>query len=114
MLNLLHYDKSSLLAGKLYAVLTRKYTKGRDIFDLFWYLSSPTWQEPNLIMLNNALRQTGWTGEVITKNNWRTIINQHLQTLDWSKISRDVEPFLEPNFDTQLLSQENLERVLLK
>ena len=30
MLNLLHYDRASLLAGKLHAVLSRKYTKGRD------------------------------------------------------------------------------------
>lgn len=60
MLNLLHYDKSSLLAGKLHAVLTRKYTKGRDLYDLMWYLSDPTWPAPNLIQLNNALKQTGW------------------------------------------------------
>ncbi|MBN1351099.1 nucleotidyl transferase AbiEii/AbiGii toxin family protein [candidate division KSB1 bacterium] len=39
MLNIQHYDKSSLLAGKLYALFARKYVKGRDVYDLFWYLS---------------------------------------------------------------------------
>lgn len=38
MLNLQHYDAASLLAGKLHAVLSRKYTKGRDLYDLAWYL----------------------------------------------------------------------------
>jgi len=27
-----------LLAGKLHAILQRAYTKGRDIYDLLWYL----------------------------------------------------------------------------
>ncbi len=36
-LNLCHHDKASLLAGKLHAVLHRKWTKGRDLYDLVWY-----------------------------------------------------------------------------
>jgi len=60
LLNLLHYDKASLFAGKLHAVLMRKYTKGRDLFDPAWYLSDPDWPEPNLPLLNNALQQSGW------------------------------------------------------
>lgn len=35
----LSYDINSLFAGKLHALLSRKYTKGRDLFDLGWYLS---------------------------------------------------------------------------
>ena len=34
-----YYDLPSLMAGKLHAVLTRKHTKGRDWYDLAWYLS---------------------------------------------------------------------------
>jgi hypothetical protein len=34
-----HYDLPSLLAGKLHAAITRKYAKGRDWYDLLWYLS---------------------------------------------------------------------------
>ena len=34
-----HHDLPSLMAGKIAAVLTRKYTKGRDWYDLAWYLS---------------------------------------------------------------------------
>ena len=38
-LNLQHHDRASLFAGKLHAVLQRVYAKGRDIFDLWWYLA---------------------------------------------------------------------------
>ena len=44
----------------------RLYVKGRDLYDLFWYLSQPEWPEPNLVLLNNALQQTGWDGELLT------------------------------------------------
>jgi len=36
---LMHHDRQSLFAGKLHAVLTRQYTKGRDLYDLAWYLA---------------------------------------------------------------------------
>ncbi len=62
MFQIQHHDKASLLSGKLHAFLQRSYTKGRDIYDLLWYLSDPAWPQPNLILLNNALAQTGWPG----------------------------------------------------
>jgi predicted nucleotidyltransferase component of viral defense system len=59
-LQLQHHDRASLLAGKLHAVLQRPYLKGRDVYDLMWYLSDPDWPAPNLTLLSNALQQTGW------------------------------------------------------
>ena len=29
----------------------RSYTKGRDLYDLIWYLSDPEWPPPNLLLL---------------------------------------------------------------
>ena len=83
MLNLLHYDRSSLLAGKLHAILTRKYTKGRDLYDLSWYLSDSSWPHPNFVLHNNALRQTRWNGPLVTPENWREIIKRKLVDIDW-------------------------------
>jgi predicted nucleotidyltransferase component of viral defense system len=34
-----HHDLPSLFAGKLHAILARPYAKGRDWFDLVWYLT---------------------------------------------------------------------------
>jgi len=113
VLQLQHHDKASLLAGKLHAVLQRSYTKGRDIFDLFWYLSDPNWPSPNLVMLNHALQQSDWTGPELTESNWRTITHQRLKNLVWNQVLDDVQSFLEPGFDVQLLTLENLERVLI-
>ena len=58
LLNLLHYDKPSLLAGKLHALIHRSHVKGRDMYDLIWYLSDPAWPQPNLL-LRASLAQTG-------------------------------------------------------
>ncbi len=108
VLHLLHHDRPSLLAGKLHAVLTRKYTKGRDLYDLVWYLSDREWPSPNLIQLNNALRQTGWDGPTVTLKNWRRLVAEKLRTLDWSQAVRDVSPFLERSQDAALVSKEAL------
>lgn len=108
MLNLLHHDRASLIAGKLHAVLTRKYTKGRDLYDLVWYLSDRSWPAPNLVLLNNALRQTGWQEQDITSENWRQFIADGLARVDWNQALRDVSPFLERKQDAALVSSEIL------
>jgi len=36
-----HHDRAPLLAGKLHALFRRRYVKGRDLYDLMWYLSDP-------------------------------------------------------------------------
>jgi len=112
LLNLFHHDRQSLLSGKLHAILSRRYIKGRDVYDLFWYLSEPTWPEPNLIFLNNALRQTQWAGPEVTKKNWAYLIVDRLETIDWSKVVEDVHPFIERASDLALLKRENIVKLL--
>lgn len=108
MLSLLHYDKASLLGGKLHAVLTRKYTKGRDLYDLAWYLADPTWPAPNLTLLNNALRQTGWAGDVLLPETWRNAVAARLESVNWKQAVADVSPFLERPQDVALVSVNTL------
>jgi hypothetical protein len=112
LLNLHHYDKSSLLAGKLHAVLTRKYVKGRDVYDLLWYLSDKTWPGPNVLLLNNALKQTGWSGPEITNDSWRKETASRVSQYDWDKVISDVQPFIERREDLQMLNKENLIKLL--
>jgi len=111
-LQLQHHDRASLLAGKLHAILQRSYVKGRDLYDLLWYLSDPRWPAPNLALLNNALLQTGWIGDPLTESNWREAVRRRLQTIAWGQVMADVRPFLEPGADSTLLTRENLLRVL--
>jgi len=108
ILNLHHHDQASLLAGKLHAILQRPYLKGRDVYDLLWYLSDPGWPPPNLVMLNNALQQTGWTGDPLTQATWRGTVAEHLKKADWDNVLADVRPFVESAGELALLSQESL------
>jgi hypothetical protein len=112
LLNLQHHDRASLLAGKLHALLQRPYVKGRDLYDLTWYLSAPDWPAPNLVLLNNALRQTGWSGSRLTPGTWRENLRAHLRKIPWKKVLADVEPFLVSQQESALLSRENLDRLL--
>jgi hypothetical protein len=112
VLQLQHHDKASLLAGKIHAILQRPYAKGRDLYDLLWYLSDPDWPQPNLVLLNNALAQTHWEGGTLTRTNWKEIIHTRLLGLNWNEVVNDVRPFIEPGFDLNLLTLANMERVL--
>jgi hypothetical protein len=114
MLQLQHHDRASLLSGKIHALLQRSYAKGRDVYDLLWYLSDPAWPPPNLLMLNHALAQTGWTGGEVTDANYPKLIVERLRLLDWGAVRSDVSPFIEPGFDLNLLTLPNLERALIK
>jgi predicted nucleotidyltransferase component of viral defense system len=111
-LRLQHHDRSSLLAGKLHALFQRRYVKGRDLYDLMWYLSDPDWPDPNFTLLHNALLQTGWDGPFPDEKNWRELLCHRLRRIDWKKSASDVAPFLERSNEVGLLTQENFERLL--
>ena len=112
LLNIQHHDRPSLLAGKLHAILQRKWAKGRDLFDLFWYLSDPRWPGPNLALLNNALQHTGWKGRALDGASWSATVRDRIEALDWSAAERDVAPFLEPGPAVALFGKESLLQVL--
>ncbi len=112
-LHLLHYDRPSLLAGKLHAFLSRPYTKGRDLYDLVWYLADRSWPEPNFTLLNNALAQTGWRGPELTPANWRQLVAKRMEKIKWNEAVKDVSPFLERHQDVALLTLENARNLLL-
>jgi hypothetical protein len=112
LLRLQHHDRASLLAGKLHAILQRPWPKGRDFYDLVWYLSDRTWPAPNVVLLNNALEQTGWNGPPLTAATWATAVRERLRSVRWGALAADVGPLLESSEDRVLLSRETLERLL--
>jgi len=113
-LSFLSYDVASLFAGKLHALLSRKYTKGRDFFDLGWYLSR--WKDisPNILLLQNALKQTGWRGQMPSEQSWREFIYKVVKHADWKKVRADVENFLENPSDMNIFSKDNTLNLLTK
>lgn len=111
-LHLQHHDRGSLLAGKLHAVLQRSYVKGRDLYDLLWYLSDPDWPSPNLVLLNNALQQTTWRGSPLNEYNWQQAVADRIAAVKWDRVLADVSPFLDQTADHGLLTCENLLKLL--
>ena len=112
VLHVLHYDKASLLSGKLHAILDRPYVKGRDLFDIYWYLSNPEWPVPNIKFLNEALSQTHWKGPEITEDNWALVTEERLASVDWRKAVEDVRPFIERIADLRMMTKENVLKLL--
>jgi hypothetical protein len=112
LLRLQHHDRASLLAGKLHAILQRPYPKGRDFYDLIWYLSDRGWPPPNLVLLNNALAQTGWTSAPLSETSWVTAVRARLRSVRWEVLAADVRPLLESAEDRALLTRETITSLL--
>ncbi len=112
LLNLHHYDRPTLLAGKLNAILTRTYFKGRDLYDLLWYLADPDWPAPNLNYLNHALCQAGTKFQHLNASSWPEAVRLRLAECDWKTAVNDVMPFIENQQEIALLTPKNLEALL--
>jgi hypothetical protein len=77
-----------------------------------WYLSDPDWPEPNLVFLRNTLIQNDWAGLLPDAESWRGMIYARLKSLNWKAALADVCPFLERPGEINLLTIENLGRLL--
>lgn len=108
----LSYDLPSLLAGKIHALLSRKYVKGRDYFDIAWYLSRFKDLAPNFTLLHNALKQTGYAKEFPTESDWRVYLAEVVKKADWKAVHNDVAAFLENPKDMDVLTKENVVKIV--
>jgi hypothetical protein len=93
-------------------VLQRSYTKGRDLYDLIWYLSDPDWPPPNFVLLNAALKQTDWRGPEMTPHTWRRSLAERMDAMDWDRAVTDLRPFLERQDDIELVNRDDLLQLL--
>jgi predicted nucleotidyltransferase component of viral defense system len=109
-----HYDLPSMFGAKLAAVLTRPYTKGRDVYDIFWFRSKWKEMSPNFILLNNAIAQKQSDFVRLNENNWLEIVHEKIRSLKWETVVNDVRPFLEIKDDLLTFTQENLLLLLFR
>lgn len=105
------YDLPSLMAGKIHALITRGYPKGRDWYDLLWYCGRRPKIEPNLMQLQNALIQTQGK-DVYSAKDWKDICLNRLKQMDISILVDDVKPFLEHYTDAEMLSVDYFQAIL--
>ncbi len=88
------HDIPSLFAGKLHAVLTRPYDKGRDWYDLAWYVQRRA--EINFTALKNALVQTS-SCDACTSINAETVkemLIARLEQMNLEQVKADVRPLV--------------------
>ena len=64
-------------------------------------------------VVENALRQTGWSTAPLTLETWRGAVRERLQRVEWAQAVTDVRPFLETGADAALLTPENLVGLLI-
>ncbi len=93
--------------GKIHALVTRSYSKGRDWYDLAWYRAKRPPISPNLVLLQAALDQTQGAG-VLRADDWKQHVRARLALLTDEELGRDAGPFLERRQDVEMLSIENL------
>lgn len=98
-----HLDIPSLYATKLHACFFRKYTKGRDFYDLLWYLGKK--KLPNFQFLNNAIKQTEHRKVNINEDNFKNFLRERLATIDFVKIRKDVERFIVDKNELRMLDK---------
>jgi hypothetical protein len=112
LFSVLTFDLSSMFAAKLHACFFRKYTKGRDFYDLVWYLSKNV--RPNIKLLNNAIFQTERKNYNITEDNLADFIYERLGRIDFSAAKKDVEAFLFNPDEIGLIDKKFIKSLLKK
>ncbi len=110
MFNILHFDLPSLFATKLHACFYRKYTKGRDYYDLLWYTGKKI--KPNYILLNNAIVQTQGANPGINEKRLKNFLLDHIEQVDFAKVKRDVERFLEDKSELKLMGLKTFKQAI--
>jgi len=105
-----HFDLPSLYATKVHACFYRKFTKGRDFYDLLWYLGQKA--ECNYEVLNNAIKQTEKKTEKITQSNFIDFLKQSLNKIDLKKAKKDVAHFLIDKNELKLFDQKIFEKII--
>jgi predicted nucleotidyltransferase component of viral defense system len=98
----------TLFAGKINAVLTRIYTKGRDYYDLFWYLTRFPYLSPNFEFLKNALIQSEFPIHGKLEDRWRDMLTEKVKAVDWGPVIKDIEVLIEDRSDLGILSRDLL------
>lgn len=90
------YDRSSLFAGKIHAILCRGWkdrVKGRDLYDYVFYLSRNI--PVNLENLNAKLIGSGFTQQPLSIEQVKDALREKFHKIDYSEAKNDVFPFVQ-------------------
>ena len=90
---LLKHDLETLFAGKILAIICRPYRRGRDFYDLIWYLNRGT--RINLVYLNKGLEMTNYSKKFADEAAAFKEVDKIVGSLKPGFILADISHFLE-------------------
>lgn len=111
------YTASSLFAGKMHAVLCRGWgrrVKGRDWYDLVWYISRNIRLDLNHLELR--MRQTGhWTSPArLDEKLFRGMLEERIHAMDVESAKKDAERFVADPDSVAVWSKEFFRQIVVK
>lgn len=109
------YKQSDLFAGKLHAILQRKWknrVKGRDYYDFVWYVARKI--PVNVSHLEQRLIQSGgWTSDQqLTLSTLTKLLQARFAAVDFDLAKKDVQPFLSDPDAIEIWSRDFFESLL--
>jgi predicted nucleotidyltransferase component of viral defense system len=109
------YGLPDLFAGKLHAILCRKWktrVKGRDWYDLVWYAGRHP--EVRISHLESMMRQSGdyAEGKPLTPDKLRRFLEQAVADLDIEQVRREVSPFIRDRRAMDVWSREFFRNII--
>lgn len=90
------FSISDLFAGKMHALLFRKWVtnvKGRDWYDMEWYIKQGTSLNLNHFLLR-AKDSGDWKKETITNEEIRELLRARIDTVDIERVKSDIRRFI--------------------
>jgi len=111
------YSLPDLFAGKLHAVLCRRWknrVKGRDWYDLVWYAT----RHPAVRIghLESRMKQSGDSieNEPLTVAGLRALLHQAVDDLDVEKARREVAPFVRDSRALEVWSRDFFRQIITR
>lgn len=103
------YDKGSLFAGKIHAILCRNWktrTKGRDLYDYIIFLANNT--KVNLELVKNKLIESNYinSNDKFSIDDLKKLLINKFKEIDYTEAKEDVIPFIKNTESLNIWSSE--------
>lgn len=103
------YDKESLFAGKIHAILCRNWktrTKGRDLYDYIFFLANNT--KVNLELVKNKLIESNYinANDKFSIDDLKNLLINKFKKIDYMEAKEDVIPFIKNTESLNIWSSE--------
>lgn len=87
-------------SGKIWALLLREYTKWRDYYDLYWYLTNYSYKKFNQTYISSVIKQYNVNNNknVLIPNSHKDTLNMVLEKLDntnFAQVKEDLKRFVD-------------------